>query len=362
MDVNGSRSAPAPITIKDIAKRAGLSYAQVSRALNDKFGVKPVTRAKIVEIAAKMGYRPNAMARGLITRTTRTIGLIVPDLHNPFFPEIAGAIEAAAEAAGYGVFYSVSDWDPVQEDRYLSLYFEHRLDGVIIAPVQRSRVANPLDIPRGFPAVYVASVPKHADHPWVAIDNVRGGRMATEHLIAQGYRSIAFIGAKDGSDTGVQRRRGYRQALKHYGLSYDSDFVRLGPFTPKGASDAVQGMIDSRKLPDAVFAENDVLAVAVIQTLADGGYRVPEDVAVVGFDNIPIASLHAIELTTVAQPIIEMGRCAIGLLLDQLEGRQPSESVVLEPQLIVRTTTSRAMSRRAFGKEPKSAQRESVGE
>lgn len=343
-----------PVTIKDVARHAGLSYAQVSRALNDKYGVGAQTRTRVLKSAQALGYRPNAIARSLITRKTLTIGLIVPDLRNPFFPEVAGAIEAAAEAEGYGVFYSVSDWDPRQEDRYLSLFLERRVDGVVVSPVRRTHGVARLEVPRTVPAVYVASVPEGAHHPGVTIDNEKGARLAVAHLLDRGRRRIAFIGARDGSDSSADRFRGYRSALLDARISYDESLVRLGPFTPKGASSSVRSLFRETgrnegdagtpfgaavNRPDAIFAENDVLAVAAIQTLGDLGLRVPEDVSVVGFDNIPIASLHALDLTTVAQPTEEMGRRAVELLIAQMSGRHASRLTVLEPDLVIRGTT-----------------------
>ena len=332
------REQPRSTTIKDIAKRLGLSYSTVSRALNDKYGVKMATRERVVTAARQMRYRPNAIARGLIARKTKTIGIVVPDLRNPFFPEVAAGIEAAAEEMNYSVLLGLSDWSGRREDRYLDLLIEHRVDGIILAPVSRSAVRYREVLPPEVPTVYVSSVPEEVTSDFVVIDNVLGGYIATEHLISRGYDSIAFIGAESGSDTGAERRRGYRAALEASERRYDPRHVLLGPFTREGASDLISGAAREGRMPRALFCENDNLAIAAIQTLSEFGYRVPDDVAVIGFDDITWAGLHNVELSTVAQPIHEMGRRALRMLIERIDGAAP-ESIVLEPRLVVRNTT-----------------------
>lgn len=326
-------------TIKDIALRAGISYSTVSRALNGKYGVKRETRERILDIAAQMDYRPNAIARGLIKKKTETIGLVIPDLRNPFFPEVAAGIESASEGAGYSVFLCASDWSPDREDRYLSLLLERRVDGIIIAPVRRHDGAEPPGLTGRIPAVYVTSTPHVTSHPYVTINNRQGGFLATSHLIEKGHAPVAFIGAADGSETGEERRAGYREALEYHGLKYEPRLVKLGPFAREHAAEATTALIRSGAMPRGIFAENDNLALAIIDTLVDAGFSIPGDVAVVGFDDITIARMHAVELSTIAQPIHEMGRRAVELLLTQIRGEGRPEHVVLEPKLIQRATT-----------------------
>jgi LacI family transcriptional regulator len=337
--VSADRAHPHSTTIKDIAKRTGLSYATVSRALNHKYGVKATTRELVLAAAREMNYRPNAIARGLITRRTRTIGVVIPDLRNPFFPEVAAGIETAAEELGYSVLLGSSDWSGQREDRYLDLLIERRVDGIILAPVSRSAARYPNALPADVPAVYVSSVPEEVTRAYVVIDNERGGYIATEHLLERGYSPVAFVGAQTGSDTGRERRRGYCRALEAAGHACDPALVLLGPFTREGAADLVRGTIAAKRVPRAIFCENDNLAISVIQTLMDAGYRVPDDVAIIGFDDISWAGLHSVELTTIAQPIHEMGRRSFFMLADMIENGGSPDAVVLEPKLVVRKTT-----------------------
>lgn len=332
------RLSHAP-TIKDIAKQTGLSYATVSRALNDKYGVKASTRERVIRAAREMNYHPNAIARGLITRRTKTIGIVIPDLRNPFFPEVAAGIETAAEELGYSILLGSSDWSGQREDRYLELLVERRVDGLILAPVSRSAARYPKVLPSHVPTVYVTSVPEDITTGYVVINNERGGYLATNHLLSRGYLPVGFLGAKNGSDTGTERQRGYRAALGEAGHEYDPDLVMLGAFTGESAASLVREAIERDRLPRAIFCENDVLAIAAIQTLIEAGYRVPADVAVVGFDDIPWAGLHTLELTTVAQPIHEMGRRALQMLIASIDSDEEPEPIVLEPRLVVRKTT-----------------------
>lgn len=327
------------VTIKDIAKRLGVSYATVSRALNDKYGVKHSTRERVVAAARELNYRPNAIARGLITRRTRTIGLVIPDLRNPFFPEVAAGIEAAAEECGYSVLLGSTNWSAEREDKYLNLLAERRVDGIILAPVVRSTAHHASVLPPDIPGVYVSSVPEGVTRGYVVIDNERGGYVATAHLLSRGYAQIAYLGAASGSDTGRARREGYRRALEAAGRTFDPQLVMLGPFTREGAATLIEAAVRDGRTPRAVFCENDDLALSVIQTLTDLGHDVPDDVAVIGFDDIPWAGLHTVELTTVAQPIHEMGRRALRMLVDFVDGQAELDAVVLEPRLVVRKTT-----------------------
>ncbi len=330
-------------TIKDIAKRARVSYATVSRALNNKYGVRPETRARIREIARKMSYSPNGIARGLVKRQTRTIGLIIPDITNPFFPEVARGIEDGAQERGYSVFLCNTNWEDARERQYLELLAEKRVDGLVVAPI-----SNVVDAVRGrqygsIPVVYVSNAPQGTARSFVVIDNVRGAYLATRHLIDSGYRRIGFIGAVEGSLSIDERMEGYKVALRERGLAVSERYIKLGHFRQETGAAVIRGMIEEGDYPEAVFAENDLLALGVIQGVQGMGLAVPRDVAVVGFDDIPFAGFQEVQLTTVCQPKYHMGKTAVGLLLDEIGSGRPrsgaARQVVLEPELIVRKTS-----------------------
>jgi LacI family transcriptional regulator len=326
-------------TIKDIARKAGVSYATVSRALNGKYGVKPSTRERVLSVARRLGYRPNVVARGLVTRRTMTIGLIVPDIKNPFFPEVAGGVEDAAREAGYGVLLCNSNWQKVSERQYVTLLAGRRVEGIIIAPI--SRADEPVDdrVPVALPLVYVSSTPRSTARSYVVIDNVRGGLLATKHLLNAGRAPVAFIGSRESSDD--ERFEGYRRALEDRGVAYDERFVRLGDMRQASGYRLFREMIEDGDRPRSVFAENDLMALGCMQAAQERGLRVPEDIAIVGFDDIPFASFPEVQLTTIRQPTYDMGRMAVDILLARIArapGPNEARQVVLEPQLVVRRT------------------------
>jgi LacI family transcriptional regulator, galactose operon repressor len=347
-------------TIKDIAREADVSYATVSRALNNKYGVKPATKARISDIAKRLRYSPNAIARGLVMRQTHTLGLILPDITNPFFPEVARGVEDFAQENGYSVFLCNTNWERRRESDYVGLLAEKRADGLIIAPVSSNAEALEREFPRDMPVVYVSSVPTGTRRSCVAIDNIRGGHLATTHLIENGYRRLGFIGAMEESQAVDERLEGFRRAHREAGRALSEQFVHLGHFRRETGYDVMRKMIDSDDYPDAVFAENDIIALGVIQAVRDAGLAVPGDVAVVGFDDIQLAAYREIGLSTVYQPKYEMGRMASGVLLEGILGPEvetdaggadldqqdavndtpkTGRRIILEPQLIVRNTS-----------------------
>lgn len=333
-------SARSETTIKDIARKAAVSYATVSRALNDKPGVRESTRRRIIALADALDYTPNAIARGLVKRQTHTLGLIIPDITNPFYPEVARGIEDAAAEAGYSIFLCNTNWERRRERQYLGLLAEKRVDGVIIAPIDEQAGGVERALPRGVPAVYVANAPKDTRASFVIIDNVRGGLLATEHLIQAGYRTVGFIGSPEDSATMEARLAGYRRAMAEHGLPVLDRYIQLGNFRQQTGYEIIRRLIRDGEPPRAVFAENDLLALGVLQGVKECGLSVPGDLAVVGFDDIPFASFPEVQLSTVAQPKYEMGHRAVEVLLEHLAAADaPPRHILLEPKLVVRRSS-----------------------
>lgn len=348
------------VTIKDIAKQADVSYGTVSRALNNKYGVGEQTRARILEIAKRLDYSPNAIARGLVKKQTKTIGLIIPDITNPYFPEVAKGIEDEAKRAGYSVFLCNSNWERDRQTQYIELLAERRVDGFIIASV--ADVDDPVGEKPFYsiPVVYVSNFPQNTSRSYVVVDNARGGFLATQHLIEAGYQKIGFIGAVEQSQPIDGRLLGYKSALARYGLPVEGRYIKLGHYIheQETAEKFMQEMIRSGDYPHAVFAENDLFAFGVIQGVREMGLSVPENVAVVGFDDISFAGFKDVQLTTVSQPMYDMGITAVQLLFEELNfpaarsdrissgdgndrsaGSRSRRVVILEPKLIVRETS-----------------------
>ena len=332
-------------TIKDIAQRANVSYATVSRALNNKPFVKEATRRRVLSLAKELNYTPNALARGLVKKETRTLGLIIPDITNPFYPEVAQGIQEGAGDSGFSVFLCNTNWDHDQELHYLNLLEEKRVDGIILAPIENQVDVVEPHIRNRIPVVYLDKAPRKTRNSYVMIDNVRGGFLATHHLIEQGYDTIGFIGAAEDSLTIDDRLKGYRMAMEQNRLKVHDDFVRFGNYRQVTGYTIIQSMIGSGRYPRAVFAENDLIALGVMQGAREAGLKVPEDIAVIGFDDIPFASFPEVQLSTIRQPKHQMGRTAVEIILQQIKAGNGGPTaasvkrVLLEPELVVRRSS-----------------------
>lgn len=331
-------------TIKDIAEVAGISYSSVSRALNGLKGVSEVTRQKVKKIAEELDYTPNAVARGLVQKQTGTLGLILPDITNPFYPEVARGVEERASLAGYNTFFCNTNYDLLKEESYLLNLMQKRVDGIILAPVssQSNFVEQRKQMP--VPFVYLGNTPERTEYSFVIADNIRGGYLATRTLIEKGYRRIGFISGEDEESPVGGRYAGYKEAMDRYNIEVDDVYTRFGNWRLKSGYDIIKQMIDSGAYPEAVIAGNDILAMGILQGIKDKGLSVPEDIAVIGFDDIPHASWPAINLSTIRQPKSRMGIAAVEILLEQLqttngEGASfKAKKIILDPELIIRGT------------------------
>ncbi|NLU53668.1 MAG: LacI family transcriptional regulator [Clostridiaceae bacterium] len=336
------------VTIKDIAKKTGVSYATVSRALNGRSGVKEDTRELILEVARKMGYQPNAIARGLVLKHTHTLALVIPDITNPFFPEIARGVEDAASLLGYSVFLCNTNWEANKEKLYLKTLQEKRVDGIILHPSHDVQDNHFLDFQ--VPVVLLNKIPNVVEYSSIEVDNVMGGFIATKHLIEAGYKKIAFIGGSENSPSNAERKEGYKLALRKYKLPIDESLILSGKFNSESGYHNLKKLIYSGNTPDAVFGGNDVIALGVLHCAQEHGLRIPEDFGIIGFDDIPYASLPQIQLTTIEQPKYQMGRHAIELLMRAIKEEKADEvkRIILEPKLKARKTTREVPNNKAI--------------
>jgi LacI family transcriptional regulator len=326
------------VTIKDIAKVAGVSYATVSRALNDHPEINVITKEKIKEIAQQMGYTPNAVARGLVKKNTEMIALLIPDITNPFYPEVARGVEDYARENGYCVFLCNTNWDEENEQKYLTILKERRVDGIIIAPVSTDTIDYVSDSKLDIPVVYIGSRVDCNKSNYVVIDDFKAGYMATEYLMKLGHSNIAFIGGHDKSTSHIDRINGYKQALKENRLEADINSIKGYSFKKESGYGTFLKMVKNRKVPTAIVAENDIIALGIMEAAEKHGYDVPKDISIIGIDDIEFGSLPKINLTTVAQPKFDIGRKSADILLDLISGSSDSKQIILEPFLIVRGT------------------------
>ncbi|OPX37948.1 MAG: hypothetical protein B1H11_05165 [Desulfobacteraceae bacterium 4484_190.1] len=325
-------------TLESIAQAAGVSKATVSLALNGKPGVSPRTRQRILAIARELNYQPNAFAKGLALQRTQTIGVIVPDIGSPFYAELVRGVEAAASQANYYLILYTTAGKPSREEMYFRLLGEQRVDGIIVLTPRGDEALIRHIQAKGFPLVVVDRDIQSADDVVeVIVDNFHGALAAAQHLIGLGYRRIGFINGIPELQASQDRRRGYQVALQEHGIDSRPEWVVEGEFTDAGGYRAMKKLLAADPPIEAVFAASDTMALGAIRAIREQGLRVPQDVAIVGFDDVPLAAQVDPPLTTVRQPISAMGRTACRLLVQLMQGEPVLQrKVVLYTQLVVR--------------------------
>lgn len=328
-------------TIKDIAKRAGVSGATVSRVINNLPNVKPETREKVQKSINELQYYPNSLARGMRSKRTNSIGLVLADITNPFYAETAKTIIELAGKHDYSIILCNTNNDLNEQHKYIDVLLQRKVDGFIFASVQCKDPSLDPVIASKVPYILYNRRMMQNDHiNYVVLDNELGAYMAVEHLYKLGHRRIALVRGPNTFSTGRERFNGYLKALKSFGLKYDEKIVLQGKYNEKESYDAAIKLISSKDRPTAIFASNDLMALSALEAVISSGLRVPEDIAVVGFDDIEIASHSAIQLTTISQNRNMMAEIALDSLrkIINKESLQLPVQVVLKPMLTVRKT------------------------
>jgi LacI family transcriptional regulator len=330
----------AVITIKDIAKQARVSVATVSYVVNKTRYVSPELSARVIRAIEELGYSPNAVARSLRQKSTKMIGLIVPDSSNPFFAEIAKGVEDAGYERGYSVILCNSNASIERELVYLDLLRSKRVEGIIfIATTTQVEQIRPF-VKSGIPVViFYRDIPGvDVDTFW--IDNFRAGYIAARRLIQLGHRQIACIQPKSAESPSGLRVEGYKRAMEEHGLAWDEALMPRGDNLVSGGKAAVQALAESGRAFTAIFSSNDAMAIGAMRALRNLGYQIPQDVSIIGVDDIILASYSEPPLTTVAQPKYEAGCQAVDFLIERIEGGydQGSRNIQLEIELIERSS------------------------
>ena len=328
----------AHTTMEDVAKRAGVSRSLVSLVMRESPHVSAERRRRVLAAAAELGYSPNAMARGLASRQSGMIAVLLNDLHNPFFAETFDGLVQGADSLGYRLLLGAGSDRRQAELAAMRGFLEYRPDGIILLSPR---------LPTGAIASVAATVPMVVVGRSVRADGVDsvmtdeqvGARLVVDHLVKLGHQRIVHVDGGRGAGA-APRRQGYRKAMERRGLSR---FIEIlpGDFTERAGTEAATALVRRRSLPTAVFAANDLVAVGAIETLERNGHEVPGAVSVVGYDNTFFARLQHVSLTTVDQPREEMGRIALQLLVDRMTGqRRAPELVLTTPTLVTRSTTA----------------------
>jgi DNA-binding LacI/PurR family transcriptional regulator len=337
----------APATIRDVALRAQVSTATVSRVLAGIGNPKPDTAAAVLRAVDELGYRPSGVARSLRMKRTRTLGLIVTDIQNPFFPELVQAADTAARGLGYSILLGSAAYDEMRAVHYLDLMVDRRVDGMIVASSQISETSWRWLLATPVPVVVVNAEPQDPRVTVITSDNEGGSRLAVEHLVRLGHTRIGYLRGPHAFTAAGPRLAGFRAACVEAGLDPDAmPVIRCEGLVDSGELAAAQ-MLDQAPWVTAIACYNDLTAIGALRALRAAGRRVPEDVSIIGFDDIAAASWVVPGLTTISQQKGEMGRLAVEHLARALDGHGPApapEVIRLEARLVERESTGPAIS------------------
>ncbi|MGQ9473047.1 MAG: LacI family DNA-binding transcriptional regulator [Candidatus Caldatribacteriaceae bacterium] len=326
-------------TIYDIAREVGVSPATVSRALSGGNRVKEETKRKIIAVAEKLDYTPNYLARGLKKKKTDTIALIISDVTNPFFTNLARGVEDTASRHGFNTIFCNTDEDPEKERAYLDLMLRKMIDGVLISTCGGSRILSPLK-KRGIPVVLVDRRVEKFRWDCVVGDSEGGAYALVQHLIeVHEYREIAMLTGPSTISTSVERIEGYKKALADFGIPFRSELLQVGSYKEDFGYQMAKKFLEQGKVPRALFAANNFIAIGVVRAAREFGIRIPEDLALVTFDDLELAALLLPFFTVARQPAYTMGSIATQFLLERIsEGTKIKErrEVVLKPEIIIR--------------------------
>ena len=335
-----SRTPDRRPTINDIAKRVGLSKASVSRALNGKQDVDPETRKRVLKVAAQVGYVPSASARALSNGRSNCLGLLVPTLTWPWILEVLRGVAEEIERSGYSlILYTTSGGEDSEREFMAQVVPAGAVDGLaLVIPLGMLEYIERL-AKGGLPIVVVDDRGHYPDLPTVATTNIEGGRSATLHLVERGRRRIAMLNGPRDFGCNRDRLEGYKSALQKAGLQFDPKLVVDSDFKESGGASAMATLLAADPKLDAVFVANDVMAFGAMRALRNSGRRVPDDVAVVGFDDIPASAMTHPPLSTVRQPLYEMGRTAASMVMAAVRGESITKRIELPTSLVIRESS-----------------------
>ncbi|MBC7321261.1 substrate-binding domain-containing protein [bacterium] len=340
-------------TIYDVAKRAGVSAMTVSRVINGKKDVKPETREKVLKAIEELGYVPNSLARSFVLQKTKTIGLVITDITNPFFTTLARGVEDTAMKNQFSVIFCNTDEDPEKEVLYLELLARKRVDGVILASASGKRTPLKSILLRNIPVVLIdREVDGLGDLDIVKGDSIYGAYLLTKHLIDLGHKRIGIIVGSKNISTAEDRVEGYKKALIESGITIDEELIRFAKYSREDGYRVTKELLNLENPPTAIFGGNNFIAVGAMMAIRDCGLRVPEDIALVSFDDIESLSQVYPFFTVVTQPAYSMGVIAAELLIRRIEDKdrvRERRRVILQPELIIRESAGEKLKEEVVG-------------
>jgi LacI family transcriptional regulator len=328
------------VTIADVAEKAGVSKTTVSHVLSGKRPVAPVTRERIEQVIAELGFRPNALARSLRMQRTQMVALIIPDITNPYYPVLARGLQDALVEEGYHAFLCNTDSDKEQESAFIADAVQRKVDGIILSSLHERTQDVLKFIKSGLTFVSLGTGIDHPAVDRVATDDRQGALIATRFLIERGHRRIGMIGGAPHLLPSRERFAGYRAALQEAGIPFDAALFAEGDFMRVSGTQGMRRLMQQSRPPTAVFCANDLMAIGAMDVVRELGMRIPDDVAIVGYDDIEAASLVTPALTTVLNPGYEMGKAAGQLLLERLQEKYdgPGRRVLVPHRFIQRVS------------------------
>lgn len=332
-------AAMTSVTIKDVAALAGVSKATASRVLSGHPATSSEARARVSAAAQQLDFRPNAQARGLRSARTNVVGLLVSDVRNPFFADLAHAVEQAALAAGYVILLGNANESEVQQNRFLDTLIDQRVDGVIVAPQSDGSGSIRSLLERGIPTVFVDRTVQGVRVPSVTTDSRQGIKQAVRHLAEQGHRRIGYIAGPQSTSTGRERHAAFADAMLGAGLEQDPELTVFGDFQAASGAEATEQLLRLDKPPTAILAADSPMAVGAVGKIHELGLRIGQEIALVAFDDIDWFALLNPPLSVISHSVEDMGRAAIDLLVSVIDGGEP-ESVILPSELIIRESSS----------------------
>ena len=333
------------VTIKDIAKKAGVSPAAVSKALNGQPDIGESTKARILKISRELGYTPNRIARSLVTKGNKTVGVLIPDISTPIYPSIYKGINETAVKHGYTLLLGDTKRSLESERDYILTMMENRVSGLLVSPVSNS-IDHLEEVVKGqIPIIYFGGKVNDSMENYVGINNYRGAILAMDHLVELGHKEIVMLCDDLVTKTRQDRVSGYRFVMKREGFEarviVNEDGLKGREC---GYHTTIKMLENNEKLPTAIFALNDLMAIGVMEALNENNFHIPRDISVIGYDDISFASLPMIGLTTVWQPKFKVGEMAMELLYNKLKNSSQEENrnIILEPELRIRTSSRKA--------------------
>lgn len=329
-------------TIKNVAEQAKVSVATVSRILNDLGGYSEETRLKVTKVVEEMGYKRNAIARTLRTRTTHTIGVLIPKVETTFYVEILNGIEDMAHKHNYSVFICNTGAKSILTPHYLNVLAERQVDGIIVCSLSPKDMYDKDIVETKIPCILLSTFSPRFSIPYIKVDDFRAAYAATSYLIENGHSKIAMLGGeKEDPIAGLPRFEGYIQALKEHSIPINESIIKHSGFSFEEGKKAMEDLLSENRKFTAIFASCDDIAVGAMTTAHKRGIEIPKDLSIIGYDNTKVAEMSYPPLTTIAQPAYDMGQKSVEMLIKTIATGKQSESIIMPFEIIERETVKK---------------------